>query len=102
VSVARAGGGSLDEVGERGVESVGDAEQVAVARVIEGVFDALDGGAIEAGAFGELLLCEVPVQTPVADACTEGSAGIGDPLGIIGGEHWIHALRHMIISQQLP
>lgn len=95
------GGPSTNEIRERDVESVCDTEKVAVARVVEATFDSLDGGAVDAGPFGELLLCEVSVKAPVADACTEGSAGIGDPLRMVCGRHPTHARCLTIIRQQL-
>lgn len=87
-------------MGERHVERPGDAHQVAVPRVVLASLDALDRGPVDAGACGQLLLCEVSVESLCLNACPKCSAGIGDPLRLVC-RHSTHAVACVIMSQQL-
>ncbi len=81
------------------VEGAGDQEQVADFRVTGAALDALDGGPVDAGELGELLLGEVAPHAGGADAVAEGSTGNEDPFGLVGG-HPSNALALVILSQQ--
>jgi hypothetical protein len=67
---------SSDEVGERGVEGIGDADQVIDARRVGALLDPIDRFAVEAGELAELLLCEFALGAGGADVVSDGlSAG---------------------------
>lgn len=61
---------------------------------------ALDRRPVDARTVGEALLSVVHAVPPDANAVADGLAGIGDPLGVVGGGHPHNALSIMIISQQ--
>lgn len=90
----------VEEFGDGGVESCGDAPEVADSRVVLAALNALDGVAGDPNQVGELLLGEVLVHAPVADVFAEGAAVIEDP-GRQVGRHSTNALTCKIISQQL-
>jgi hypothetical protein len=93
-----AGASPVEEVGDVNPQCVRDEQQVAEFHLAAG-FHALDRRPVDAARVGEDLLRHVLVQPSHADAVAGGSAGVEDPLGLIGW-HPTNLLPAMIISQQ--
>jgi hypothetical protein len=88
----------VQEVGDVYPQCVSYQQQVAELHLVAG-FHALDRRPVDAGGVGEGFLGEVLVQAPNADAVPGCSAGVEDPLRLIGW-HSSNGLPTMIISQQ--
>lgn len=80
-------------------ECVSDEQQVAEFHLAAALHP-LQCGSVDAGRVGEGLLGHVHVQPSHADAVADGSAGVEDPLRVIGGWHPTNALTIMISRQQ--
>lgn len=91
---------SGEEVSRGHVKGASNAGEVAEFRVVLATLYALKGRAVDACAFGQLLLGEVGVEAGVADSQPERLLGADDPFGLVGG-HASHGLPFMIICQQL-
>ena len=89
---------AVKEVSDVQSQCFGNQQQVAEFHLAAG-FHALDRRPVEAAGVGEGLLRHVLVQPAHTDAVAGGSAGVEDPLGLIGW-HPANALPTMIISQQ--
>jgi hypothetical protein len=89
---------AVKEVGDVNPQCVSDEQQVAEFHLAAG-FHALDRRPVEAAGVGEGLLRHVLAEAAYPDAVAGGSAGVEDPLGLIGW-HPANALPTMIISQQ--
>lgn len=79
-------------------QGVSHEQQVAEFHLGPG-FHALDRGPVDPAGVGERLLRHVLVQPAYPDAVADSSAGIKDPLGLVGW-HSPNALLTVIISQQ--
>lgn len=79
-------------------QRLGYVQKVTELHLLTG-FHPLDGGPVEPGCVGEAFLGHVLAQPSYPDAVADASAGVEDPLGLIGC-HAINRLRIKIISQQ--
>ncbi|WP_435802271.1 hypothetical protein [Streptomyces mirabilis] len=89
---------TVKEVGDVKAQRVSDQQEVAEFHLAAALHP-LDGRPVDAAGVGEHLLGHVLVQPSHTDAVAGSSAGVENPLGLIGW-HPTNLLPTMIICQQ--
>lgn len=92
---------SRQEVGDRAVESVGEAGEVADPRVGPAGLDPLKRVAADLRLFREALLGAVAPEAAGAEALAELAVEVGEPRRLITGRHSTNVGRPVIMSPQL-